>query len=159
MRIRKMYTQKNSIIENSNIGDGTVIWHFCTIFNSDIDCDCNIGSHTEIGGAIIGANCRIGNGVFICRGVVIEPDCFISQGVCFSNDKYPTVKKAVKAKLTGKHEYLSTIVKKGAVIGANATILPGVVIGEKAFIGAGAVVTKNVPTGEVWIGNPAKRLK
>ena len=87
---------------------------------------------------------------FICPGVIIEDDVFIGPHVVFTNDKNP-------ANTWGKRKIMKTIVKKGASIGANATILPGITIGKKATIGAGAVLTKSVPDGETWLGNPARK--
>jgi UDP-2-acetamido-3-amino-2,3-dideoxy-glucuronate N-acetyltransferase len=146
-------------IEKSKIGRGTKIWDYAVVFGSEIGENCNIASSAEIGGAKIGNNCRIGHAVFICKGVTIEDNCFISQGVCFTNDSYPSVKKVLDIQAAKKEfEPEPTLVKPGVVIGANATILPGITIGKNAMIGAGAVVTKDVPDGEIWVGNPAKKL-
>lgn len=129
------------------------IWHREL---SNIIEGCKIGqltkihSHVWIGGKVkIGKNCFIEAFAFIPDGVTIEDDVFIGPHVCFTNDKQPPS--------FGKH-WADTLVKKGASIGANATILPGVTIHEGAKVGAGSVVTKDVPAGETWAGNPAKKI-
>ena len=110
--------------------------------------DCRIGAFVEIGDAvIIGDNCTIGAYTFIPPGITIRDDVFVGPHVVFTNDKYPP---------SDNWEY--TVVHEGASIGANATILPGIIIGKGAVIGAGAVVTKDIPPGETWVGNPAKRI-
>lgn len=107
-----------------------------------------IGAYVEIGdNVVIGKNCLIEAFAFICPYVIIEDNCFIGPHVCFTNDKNPP-----------SNDLKTTLVKEGASIGANATILPGITIGLNARIGAGAVVTKNVPAGETWVGNPARKL-
>ncbi len=118
---------------------------------------CIIGSGSVIHGLTfignnvrIGTNCKIQAFAFIPEGVTIEDNVFIGPHVCFTNDKHPP---------SGGKGWSPIIVRKGAVIGANATILAGVVIGEDAVIGAGAVVTKNVPARQTWIGNPAHKMK
>lgn len=147
-------------IERSKIGKGTRIWHYAVVYDSEIGENVNIGSNAEVGEAKIGNNCRIGHGVFICSGVTIEDDCFIAPGVCFTNDTHPSAMKALELHRQGrKYEPEKTLVRKGAVIGVNATILPGVTIGENAVVGAGAVVTKDIPPSEVWVGNPARKLR
>ena len=96
----------------------------------------------------IGDKVKIQAFSFICDGVELEDNVFIGPHVCFTNDKHPP-----------SSEWSKTLVKKGAKIGANSTILPGVTIGENAMIGAGSVVTKSVPDGEVWVGNPAHDIR
>lgn len=123
---------------------------FQNIFNSEVGEGTRIGAYVEIGNAKIGKRCAIQAYVFIPKGVTLEDDVFIGPGVVFTNDKHP--------KANGEWKCLETLVKKGANIGANSTILPGITIGEGATIGAGSVVTKDVPAGETWIGNPAGRL-
>ena len=116
--------------------------------------DHKVGKNTKIGEFVeiqghIGDNCKIQAFVFIPEGIEIEDNVFIGPGVVFANDKYPPS--------NGKH-WMKTLVKKGAAIGANATILPGITIGEGAMIGAGAVITKNVPANETWVGNPGHKI-
>jgi len=125
-------------------------WYYCNIYKTaQIGEDTKVGSYTEIGNNVkIGKKCIISSFVFIPEGVEIEDDVFVGPKVCFTNDKYPPSKNWSK-----------TIVKKGARIGANATILPGITIGENSLIGAGSVVTKSIPAGEVWAGCPACKLR
>jgi len=128
--------------------------------------DCEIGSDTFIGpfteiqeGVVIGERCKISSHSFICSGVRIENEVFVGHGVMFINDRLPRSCNP-NGSLEGADDWTceETVVKKGASIGSNATILCGITIGEGALIGAGAVVTKDVPAGEIWVGNPAHKL-
>jgi len=134
--------------KNCKIGKNTKIWHFTNLYGCEIGDNCMIGSFVEIGKAKIGNNCRIEAHAFIPEGVTIEDNVFIGPHVCFTNDKYP--------KATGEWQLKKTLVKEGASIGANATILCGITIGKNSLIGAGSVVTKDVPDNTVVVGNPAK---
>ena len=127
-------------------------WHYCNIYpNAKIGEGTKIGSYTEVGDkVIIGKDCTISSFVFTCAGVEIKDNCFVGPGVIFLNDKYPP---------SGGVHWARITVEKGAKIGGGVVVLPGVVIGESALIGAGSVVTKSVPAGEIWCGNPAKKLK
>ncbi len=109
----------------------------------------NIGSHCDIGGKI-GKNCSIGSFAFIPPWVEIEDNCWIGPRATFMNDKYPPSH--------GK-EWRKTLIKKGAVIGADVSVLPGIIIGENTFVGAGSLVCENIPNGEMWMGSPAKFYK
>jgi UDP-2-acetamido-3-amino-2,3-dideoxy-glucuronate N-acetyltransferase len=121
------------------------------IQNCEIGKDSIVHSHTWIGNGVkIGERVKIQPFVFIPTGIEIEDDVFIGPGVVFANDKYPPS--------NGKG-WTKTIIKKGVAIGANATILPGITINENSLIGAGSVVTKDVPPNEVWVGNPATKLR
>lgn len=143
-----------SDVQSTNIGEGTMIWQFCVILkNAQIGSNCNINCQVFIeNDVIIGDNVTIKPGVQIWDGVTIEDHVFIGPNVTFTNDIFP------KSKNTD-FKLEKTLIKKGASIGANATILPGITIGENALIGAGSVVTKDVPANEIWVGNPAKFLK
>ena len=134
--------------EAYNIGRNTKVWGECNIYKSaKIGKGCNIGCGCEIGeNVVIGNSVRIGAGCFIPEGVTIEDGCFIAPGVYFSNDKHPP---------SSKKEWGKILVRESAVIGMRATILPGVTISERALIGAGSVVTKDVGVDEKWYGNPA----
>lgn len=139
----------NQKILNCKIGDNTKIWDFVNLYGCTIGENCMIGSFVEIQkGVVIGNGCKIESHSFICEGVEIEDDVFIGHHVVFTNDKYPAA--SLEWKL------LKTKIKKRASIGSNATILPGIVIGENSLVGAGAVVTKSVEDNEIVAGNPAK---
>ena len=139
----------NYIQMDSVFGLGTKIWKYTNIYDSEIGDNCSIGSYTEIGNAKIGNNVRIGAYCFLCKGVEIEDDVFLAPRVTFLHDKYPP---------SGGEYWGKILVKKGAVIGGNATVLPNVTIGKNAVIGAGSVVTKDVAEGITVIGNPARVL-
>lgn len=138
-------------VKSKRIGNGTRIWHFVVILEGAIIGEnCNIGSHCFIeNDVIIGNNVTIKNGVQIWDGIRIEDNVFIGPNVTFTNDLLPRSKRY-------PDRFLTTIIKKGASIGANSTILAGITIGEYAMIGAGSVVTKNVGDYELWYGNPAQ---
>ena len=140
--------------QNTNVPESTNIWQFCVVLpGARIGKNCNICSHCFIENAVvIGDNVTIKCGVHLWDGVTLEDFVFVGSNVSFTNDRYPHSKNA-----SWKME--PTVVKKGASIGAGCTILSGVTIGEHAMIGSGSVVTKNVPAGEIWVGNPARFLK
>lgn len=141
-------------VQSENIGDGTMIWQFCVVLkNAKIGKNCNINCQVLIESkAIIGDNVTVKPGVQIWDGITLEDDVFVGPNVTFTNDLFPKSKNV-------DFELKETLIKKGASIGANATILAGITIGENALIGAGTVVTKDVPANEIWVGNPAKYLK
>jgi len=142
---------ETAIVESGDIGAGTRIWAYVHILNgARIGRDCNICDHTFIeGGAVIGDRVTVKCGVQIWDGVAIEDDVFIGPNATFTNDRFPRSQQYPT-------EYPVTVVKRGASIGANATIAPGIVIGEMAMVGAGAVVTNHVPPYAKLIGNPAR---
>jgi acetyltransferase-like isoleucine patch superfamily enzyme len=142
-----------SDVQSTNIGAGTRIWQFCVVFaGAKIGANCNICAQVLIeNDVVIGDNVTIKSGVQLWDGVRIEDNVCIGPNATFTNDIFPRAKQP--------YQQLGTVVKKGASIGANATILPGVTIGENAMVGAGAVVTKDVPAGAVVIGNPAKIVR
>lgn len=141
-------------VKNSQIGDGTKIYFPINIYDSVIGENCLIGAFVEIGGASIGDNCKIHPFSFVCKYVKIEDNVFIAQGVLFTNAKYPVIPSQWRDEIRAGN--VSTLVKKGASIGANSTILPGVTIGENTTIGAGSVVTKSIPANVVAFGNPCE---
>lgn len=137
-----------SIVKDAEIGEGCIIHDQVNLYK------CKIGRNTKIDSyvymeedVVVGENCKIRPFVFIPTGVIIEDDVFIGPNVSFTNDKYPRAK--------GEWKLLVTRVKKGASIGANCVILPGITLGENALVGAGSVVTKDVPNNAVVAGNPA----
>lgn len=136
------------------IGEGTKIWHFSHIMpNCKIGKKCNIGQNVVISPDVkLGNNVKVQNNVSIYTGVICEDDVFLGPSMVFTNVINP------RSAIVRKEEYLKTVVKKGASIGANATIVCGNDIGEYAFIGAGAVVTKEIPAYSLWVGNPAKQI-
>lgn len=141
------------IDEGCEIGSGTKIWHFSHIMpGCKLGENCNIGQNVVISPQVIlGRNVKVQNNVSIYTGVVCEDDVFLGPSMVFTNVINP------RSAINRKNEYVKTIVKQGASIGANATIVCGHDIGRFAFIGAGAVVTKNVPDYALVIGNPAKQ--
>jgi len=148
-----MYIHPLSDVQSKVIGSGTKIWQFCVVFkDARIGANCNICANTLIeNDVIIGNNVTIKSGVYIWDGTIIEDDVFIGPCVTFTNDKTPRSKQYPE-------KFLKTVVGRGASIGANATILPGLNIGEGAMVGAGAVVTKDVKPYTTVIGNPAREL-
>lgn len=140
-----------SDVQSENIGDSTKIWQYCVVLpNARIGSGCNICSHCFIeNDVLIGNNVTVKCGVQLWNGITLEDNVFIGSNVTFCNDRYPR---------SGNSHFLleRTLIKKGASIGANATILPGITIGENSIIGAGSIVTKNVPAGAVVINNSIK---
>lgn len=145
---------KNSIVrEDVSIGRDSKIWHFCNLYGCKIGSNTQVGSYSEIKeGAELGDNCRLQSYVFIPEGTKIGDYVFIGPRVTFLNDKYPTAKKAINK--TWNLEAI--VIEDNVSIGGNSVILPGVRIGEGAVIGAGSVITKDVPKYKVVCGNPAR---
>lgn len=142
-----------SDVQTKNIGRNTNIWQFCVVFpEAKIGDDCNICAQVLIeNDVVIGNNVTIKSGVQLWDGITIEDDVCIGPNATFTNDLFPRSKNP-------DWKLKKTVVKKGASIGANATVLAGVTIGENAMIGAGSVVTKDVPANTVLYGNPAKNM-
>lgn len=143
-----------SDIQSKNIGDDTRVWQFSVILQGAIiGNNCNICAHTLVeNDVLIGDNVTVKSGVYIWDGITIEDNVFIGPCVAFTNDKLPRSKQY-------QETYVRTVIKSNASIGANATILPGITLGEYAMVGAGAVVTKDVPPYAVVVGNPAKIIR
>ena len=141
-------------VQSVKIGKNSTIWQFCVILKGAVIGDnCNINCHVLIeNDVVIGDNVTIKPGVQIWDGVTLENNAFIGPNVTFTNDRYPRSKQYPA-------EFQQTLIKNGASIGANATVLGGITIGENALIGAGSVVTKDVPANELWVGNPARKVK
>jgi UDP-2-acetamido-3-amino-2,3-dideoxy-glucuronate N-acetyltransferase len=142
------------IDEGSKIGDDTKIWHFSHVMaDCVIGTGCNIGQNVVISpNVVLGNNVKVQNNVSIYTGVICEDDVFLGPSMVFTNVMNP------RSAVNRRNQYLETLVKKGASIGANATIVCGNPIGEYAFIGAGSVVTKEVPDYALIVGNPAKQI-
>ena len=146
------FAHPTAIIDDGcQVGTGTKIWHFSHLMSGCVIGDnCTIGQNVFIAAKVsVGNNVKVQNNVSLYEGVICEDDVFIGPSVVFTNVINP------RSSITRKNEYKQTRVKKGASIGANATIICGNEIGEYAFIGAGAVVTKNVPAYALVMGNPA----
>jgi acetyltransferase-like isoleucine patch superfamily enzyme len=150
-----------SITEDVKLGKNVKIFNFVNLYGCQIGDNSKIGTFVEIQkGATIGKNCKISSHTFICEGVHIEDNCFIGHNVTFINDKYPRSTTADgQLQTEDDWECISTYIKKGASIGSSSTILCGVTIGENAIVGAGAVVTKDVPAGVKVAGVPARLLR
>lgn len=148
---KEFFVHDQALVESDLIGEGTRIWAFAHVMKeARIGKDCNIGDHCYIeSDVIIGDHVVIKNGVSIWNRVRIEDNVFIGPGAIFINDPYPRSKVYLE-------EYVATYVKKGASIGANATLMCGITVGEYSMIGAGSVVTRAVPPFAIVYGNPAK---
>lgn len=147
------FVHESSFVDaGAEIGEGTKIWHFCHIMSgSKIGGSCNIGQNVVISPeVIIGNNVKIQNNVSIYTGVIIEDDAFLGPSMVFTNVINP------RSHVSRKNEYKKTLVKRGATVGANATVVCGVTLGQYCFIGAGSVVTKDIPDYGLYYGNPAK---
>jgi UDP-2-acetamido-3-amino-2,3-dideoxy-glucuronate N-acetyltransferase len=145
------FAHPNAIVESEKVGKDTRIWAFVHILpQAVIGEDCNLCDHVFVeNDVIVGDRVTIKSGVQLWDGVRLEDDVFIGPNVTFTNDRFPRSKQYPQ-------EYLKTIVERGASVGANATLLPGVRVGQNAMVGAGAVVTKDVPPNSIVAGNPAR---
>ena len=146
----KIFVHEKAEVQTDAIGERTKIWQFTIVLQgAKIGSNCNINAQCFIeNDVIIGDNVTVKCGVQLWDGITIEDNVFIGPNVTFTNDKYPRSK-------VYPEQFARTLIKRGASLGANSTILCGVTIGENAMIGAGSVVTKDVPAGELWYGNPA----
>jgi Acetyltransferase (isoleucine patch superfamily) len=149
-----MFVHPLSDIQSTNIGEGTRVWQFVVILkNAVIGKNCNICAHTLIeNDVIIGNDVTVKSGVYLWDGITLEDKVFVGPCVAFTNDKFPRSK-------IYPEKFPSTLIRHGASLGANSTILPGVTVGRFAMIGAGSVVTKDVPDYAVVAGNPAKIVR
>jgi len=149
------------IAPNVRLGRDVKIYAFANLYGCEIGDECKIGTFVEIQkSAKIGQRVKVSRNSFICEGVTIEDEVFIGHGVMFINDKYPRA-ATEEGTLQTEDDWVCTptLVKKGASIGSNATILCGTTIGENAIVGAGSVVTHDVPPGAIVAGNPARLLR
>jgi UDP-2-acetamido-3-amino-2,3-dideoxy-glucuronate N-acetyltransferase len=153
-RMNKTFIHKTAIIDSgARIGNGTKIWHFCHIMaTAEIGENCILGQNIFVGNKVkVGNGVKIQNNVSLYEGVVCEDEVFLGPSMVFTNVSNP------RSGVNRKDEFKTTLVKKGATIGANATILCGITLGEYCFIGAGAVVTKDVKPFALMTGVPAKQ--
>lgn len=151
----KFYQHPTAVIdEGAEVGEGTKIWHFCHVMSgARIGSGCALGQNVYMGGtAVIGDRCKIQNNVSIYDGVHLADDVFVGPSAVFTNVRHP------RAHVSRKEEYEPTRVGRGATIGANATIVCGATLGEYAFVGAGSVVTRDVPAHALVVGNPARAV-
>lgn len=146
--------ESSYVDQGATVGPGTRIWHFCHLMaGAVVGAQCNLGQNVVVmGGARLGDNVKVQNNVSIYEGVELENDVFCGPSMVFTNVVNP------RSHVSRKHEYRRTLVRRGATIGANATVVCGVTLGEYAFIGAGAVVTRDVPPYALVAGVPAKRI-
>lgn len=147
------FPHPQALVETIHIGEGTRIWAFTHVLpGARLGRDCNICDHVFIeNDVVVGDRVTVKCGVQLWDGVRLEDDVFVGPNATFTNDAFPRSKQPF--------ELVLTVVKRGASIGANATILPGITIGEGAMVGAGAVVTKDVPPRALVVGNPAKLIR
>lgn len=149
------------IASDVKLGEGVKVYDFVNLYGCEIGDHSKIGTFVEIQkGARVGSNCKVSSHTFVCEGVTIEDNVFIGHNVTFTNDLYPRAVRADGQLQTGADwDCLPTLVKRGASIGSSVTILCGLTIGENAMIGAGSVVTKDVPPNAVVAGNPARVIR
>ena len=149
------------IAADVKLGRDVQIFAFVNLYGCEIGDETKIGTSSKFRkGAKIGSRCKIGSHTFICEGVTIESEVFVGHGVTFINDRYPRATSATGQLQTEADWYCqSTVVKRGASIGSGATLLGGITVGENAIVGAGSVVTKDVPPNTIVAGNPARILR
>lgn len=156
--MQKPYQQ---IAPDVKLGRGVRIYSFTNLYGCEIGDESKIGTFVEVQkGARIGKRCKISSHTFICEGVTLEDEVFVGHNVAFINDRYPRATDGAGKLLTDEDwTCIPTLVRRGASIGSGATIMGGITIGENAMVGAGSVVTKDVPSRGVVAGNPARILK
>ncbi len=153
----------NSIAPSVKLGKDVLITKFINMYGCEVGDGTKIGPFVEIQkNAVVGKRCKVSSHTFICDGVQIGDNCFIGHGVMFINDNYPQATRAdgeLETEDDWKGRFVNTRIGNHVSIGTNSTILGGVQIGDNAIIGAGSVVTKNVPANQIWAGNPARYFR
>ncbi len=155
-------SQKYQLIAaDVKLGKNVRIYDFTNLYGCEIGDDVKIGTFVEVQkGSKIGNRCKVSSHTFICEGVVLEDDVFIGHNVTFINDRYPRATNGTgQLQTEADWKCVGTLVKRGASVGSGATLMCGITIGENALIGAGSVVTKDVPPGAVVAGNPARVVR
>jgi UDP-2-acetamido-3-amino-2,3-dideoxy-glucuronate N-acetyltransferase len=149
------------IAPDVKLGKGARVFSFTNLYGCEVGEDTKVGTFVEIQkGAKIGSRCKISSHTFICEGVTIEDEVFIGHNVTFTNDLFPrSTNEGGQLQTEADWKCVATVVKRGASIGSSATLLCGITIGERAIVGAGSVVTKDVPADTVVAGNPARVLR
>jgi acetyltransferase-like isoleucine patch superfamily enzyme len=149
------------IAEDVKLGQNVKIFEYVNLYGCEIGDNTKVGTFVEIQkGACVGRNCKISSHTFICEGVTIEDNCFIGHNVTFINDIYPrSTNGDGQIQTEDDWKCVPTLVKRGASIGSSATILCGVTIGENAIVGAGSVITKDIPPNTIVAGNPSRVLR
>jgi acetyltransferase-like isoleucine patch superfamily enzyme len=155
------FQPNQQIAPDVRLGKGVCLFGFVNLYGCEIGDDVKIGTFVEIQkGAKIGNRCKISSHTFICEGVTLEDEVFVGHGVTFINDRFPRATNGQGSLQTDADwKCVPTLVKRGAAIGSGSTLLCGITIGERATVGAGSVVTKNVPAGAIVAGNPARVMK
>lgn len=150
-----------NIAHDVKLGENVKISRFVNLYGCSVGDNSKIGTFVEIQkNASVGKNCKVSSHAFICSGVNISDNCFIGHGVMFINDNYPAAVNAdgiIETEKDWINRFIKTTIRRNVSIGTNATILGGITIGEYSIIGAGSVVTKNIPSYQIWAGNPAKK--
>lgn len=150
-----------NIADDVKLGENVRIFDFVNLYGCEIGANTKVGAFVEIQrGAKIGSNCKVSSHTFICEGVTIEDNVFIGHNVTFINDNYPRATTAEGEMQTAEDWHcIPTLIKKGASIGSSTTLLCGITVGENAMVGAGSVVTKDVPPNTIVAGNPARIIR
>lgn len=150
-----------AISDDVKLGENVKLSKFINLYGCDIGDGTKIGAFVEIQkNATIGKNCKISSHTFICEGVTVKDNCFIGHSVVFINDNHPRSTNpdgTMEQEEDWSERFVETVIEENVSIGSNATILGNITIGKGSMVGAGSVVTKNIPSNEIWAGNPAKK--